>query len=450
MKEGPLELVNRVRGVALCVLGLALPAEAVNPRVEFALGLLAESRGEKSSAADHFEKARNADPLAWPLVDRAVRALLAEGNRTAAVKLYRDLAEARLKELSIQILYSDFLAEQGRGDALAEKMVSETLRAALKIHPGEPQLIRRLFLTADTAERGRLLGLLKEDDLTSVLLYASLAPSAYPSEDLSAREKLDQHLRRAQALHPKSSQLARVASDHFRNTKRTTQAIEILKCHVAAAPASLELRTRLGVLYFSTQQPDEGEAVLKEVLAIDAHQALAHQALEKFYRLREQADLARFHASELLKIRGGSTSDFLKLASEWLELGDAQQARILLEKAVFDEPENPKLARMLAVATRRDPETATRAARLFREAELAGAAESAEPSFLVESAEVLIAEGQGKAAEDRLRAAIKAFPPESKKESAAALRRLALLWENENRNLAAARSLRQRAEALDR
>ena len=64
--------------------------------------------------------------------------------------------------------------------------------------------------------------------------------------------------------------------------------------------------------------------------------------------------------------------------------------------------------------------------------------------------EALIAQGQSKAAEDRLRAAIKSYPPESKKETAAALRRLALLWETENRNLDAARALRQRADALDR
>jgi hypothetical protein len=49
-----------------------------------------------------------------------------------------------------------------------------------------------------------------------------------------------------------------------------------------------------------------------------------------------------------------------------------------------------------------------------------------------------------------LRSAIKSFPPEAKKETAAALRRLALLWETESRNADAARALRQRADALDR
>jgi hypothetical protein len=62
----------------------------------------------------------------------------------------------------------------------------------------------------------------------------------------------------------------------------------------------------------------------------------------------------------------------------------------------------------------------------------------------------LIEQGQTKAAEERLRTAIKTFPAEAKKETANALRRLALLWETENRNLDAARALRQRADGLDR
>jgi Flp pilus assembly protein TadD len=99
-----------------------------------------------------------------------------------------------------------------------------------------------------------------------------------------------------------------------------------------------------------------------------------------------------------------------------------------LEKSVFEFPENRDLAHRLAIATRRDPETRTGATRLFHEAETAQPeSHKSDPSFLVESAEALIEEGQTKAAEERLREAIKAFPPDAKRETAAALRRLALL-----------------------
>ena len=53
------------------------------------------------------------------------------------------------------------------------------------------------------------------------------------------------------------------------------------------------------------------------------------------------------------------------------------------------------------------------------------------------------------AAEERLRLAIRTYPPEQKKESATALRRLAGIWQLENRNGEAAKALLQRADSLD-
>lgn len=424
-------------------------------RSDFAFGVLAEFRGSGNEAELRFENARAADPTAYPLVERVVRIRLAAGDRPGAVKLYRELALARVGELKIQIAYADFLDEQGVGDALAQKLSSQALEAALIEHPGHPAIIRRLFQRAQASgDRSRqtfLLEQLSADDPDSVLLQASLFKSVFDSGDVAALSRLDQRLLHAFEAHLTDHELARVASDHFRDTKRQDQARDILKRHVDVAPASLDLRTRLGILYFEALMNAEGETTLKDVLTIHPRHALAHQALAKYYRSCEKEALARLHASELLKIRSGSPSDFIKLADEWLAAADPRQARLLLEKAVFNHPENPDLARRLAIATRRDPTTRELAARLFAEAEaIHSTTEPPEPAFLVEVAEALIAQGQSKAAEDRLRAAIKAFPPAAKKETAAALCRLALLWETEDRNLEAARALRQRADALDR
>lgn len=444
-----LPLVRVIRNPGIFLLFAAPLVAAGNPRLDFALGVLAESRGDPAEAVLRFENARLADPAALPLVRRAVSARLAEGDRPAAVKLYRDLAAARPDDLEIQLACADFLEQQGRGDALALKLADEILEAALTKNPGHPEIIRRLFQHARSAgEKPGLLDQLSPDDPASVLLYASLSRGLF---DAAAREKLDQRFLHAVECHPGNSGLARAASDYFRDTDRPGQAIDILKRHVEAAPSSLDLRTRLGILYFAAKRDAEGEAALRQVLAIHPRQALAHQSLAKFYRLRDQPGPARFHAGELLKIRGGSPADFIKLADEWLAADEPRQARILLEKAVFDHPENFQLANQLAIASRRDPATRDLAARLFREAEALRPADvKPDPAFLIESAEALIAQGQSKAAEERLRSAIKSFPPEAKKETAAALRRLALLWETESRNADAARALRQRADALDR
>ena len=445
--------VNRYIGIGFFYIAM-LPAEA-SPRTEFALGLLAESRGAGDDAALRFENARLADPTAFPLVERVAGIRLAAGDRSGAVKLYRDLALARLDDVEIQIAYADFLVEQGRGDGLALKLSSQTLEATLAKKPGDPQVIRRLFQYAqargDRAGQVVLLNQLSADDPASVLLYASLFKSVFDPGDAAALEQLDGRLLHAFKAHSSVPEVARVVSDHFRDTERRDRAIEILKRHAEAMPASLDLRTRLGILYFEAGMNLEGEETLKDVLLIHPRHALAHQALAKFYRSCEKSEPARFHAGELLKIRGGSPSDFVKLADEWLTADEPRQARLLLEKAVFNYPENPELARKLAIATRRDPATSGLAARLFAEAEATyTTTDPPEPAFLVEVAEALIAQGQNKAAEARLRTAIKAFPPAAKKELSSALRRLALLWESENRNLDAARALRQRADALDR
>jgi predicted Zn-dependent protease len=389
------------------------------------------------------------------LVQRAVARCLAGGDRAGAVKLFRDLASARPDDLPVQLLYADFLEQQGRGDSMALKLATDALEHSLKNHPGHPEIISRLHRFYQTSDRKSLAtDLLEQLDATdpaSALLYASLTRSAGEADDAAQQAKLDEHYQTSLAANPQIAELARDASEHFRKTKRLDRAIDALEQHVAAAPSSLALRTRLGVLLFSAKQDEKGEAVLKEVLAIHPGQALAHQALAKFYRLRERPEPARFHAGELLKIQGGSAADFLKLADEWLAANDPREARILLEKAVFRHPDDWELGQQLAIATRRDPDASESATRLFRQAESTRpAGTKSDPAFLVEFAEALLAEGSNQAAEQRLRDAIRSYPPEAKKETAAALRKLAALWESENRNADAGRALRQRADALDR
>ena len=131
--------------------------------------------------------------------------------------------------------------------------------------------------------------------------------------------------------------------------------------------------------------------------------------------------------------------------------GEIRTARLLLEKAVFDHGDDARLMMKLALASARDPETSGKAARLFREAEamLADPADM-EPAFLLASAKELAAQGQTKAAEERLRNAIRSFPQDAKKETAAAMRALAAIWIGEGRNADAANALISRAESLER
>lgn len=427
---------------------------AADPRVEFAMGVREEGREEPEKAVAYFEKARALDPKALPLVDKLVEYRLAEDDRAGAVKLLRDLAESSPDRVDVQLGYASILEQSGRGDALAERLAVEILEKVLAKKPDELSVISRLLtIFRDRGDTGKAMALMEKlpaGDPVAVQIYASTSQALFKGNDVVARDRVDLRYRTALQENPKNPSLARAASEYFRTTGRPDEAVQVLVEHVKAAPWSLDLRTRLGVLLFSAKRDAEGEATLKEVVEIRPKSEIALQSLAKFHRLKGDEPQARHYGAELLKVRGGSPKEFVMLADEFLAADEPRAARLLLEKGVFDHPERPELAMKLAVATRLDPETKSKAGRLFKEAEAAMGDLKPDAAFLIESAECLIEEGQGKAAEERLRTAIKSFPPEKKKETAAALRRLAGLWERENRNADAAKALKQRADALDR
>lgn len=443
-----------MRPLPLLWLLLAPPAGAAeDPLMEFARGVLAESRGDAVAAAAFHENALRLDPTAVPLVRLAVERRLAAGDRSSAIRLFRDLAAARPDAVDVQLSYADLLTREGAGDALALKLATTTLESVLVKHPGDPEVIRRLFsIHHNSGNRDRAMelpALLDEREPEAVMLFAKLTGTLHDADDAAARTGIGRRYLAALEAHPEHAPLARAAADHFLKGGDRDQAITILQRHAGAAPWSLELRARLGILLFSAKRNDEGQRVFHDLLAIHPRHAAAHQALAKFHRLQGDSTRAAVHAGELLKIRGGDAGDFLKLADEHLAAERPREARLLLEKAVFDHPDHLLLRMRLATATLQDPETRGRAARLFREAEaVAPDGKITDPEFLATSAEVLIESGQSKAAEERLRAAIRAWPPAEKKKTAATLRRLASLWEAENRNAEAARALRQRADSL--
>ncbi|WP_035611426.1 tetratricopeptide repeat protein [Haloferula sp. BvORR071] len=437
---------------------LAVPALAkADPKLDFALGILAGQRGDRLAANAAIEKAQAADPTAFPLMTRVAQMRQAAGDVAAASTFYRDFAKAAPERLDAQIAYADFLRDVSPNDDFAGKIAAETLEKAALRFPRSLAIEKRLFRIYESMEQREKSRAIFEELAqpglgdAATLAAVDMARTLFPKDNAAGRARMDELLKQAVQASPDNPVLARTASEHFRNTGRLPEAMEMLAKHVAADPSSLELHTRLGILQLAAERQADGEKTLKEVLAIDPRQALAHQSLAKLYRNQGRIPEALPHAAETLKIRGGSPSEFLTLADEFLAADQPREARLLLEKAVFFNQSDPDLAVKLAVATRRDPETHSSASRLFREAEtLAGTGGAAkDPVFLSEFAESLLEGGQVPAAEERLRAAIRSYKADQKKEQAAAMRRLAGIWEQGKKNADAARSLRQRADALD-
>jgi tetratricopeptide (TPR) repeat protein len=441
---------------ALYWLAVSMPIKA-SPRLDFALGVLAEQRGDATKAAAAIGKAREADPLAMPLMLRVAGQRQAEGDLAGASTLYREYAAARPERLDAQLAYADFLRESSPTDDFATKLALAILEQSLERFPGELGVQQRLFRIHEALEqRDRSRAIFESvasagPGRSQTLAAVEMARTLFPKDDPVARARMDELFRDACRGDPADPVLARAASEHFRNSSRLPDAIEILAAHTAADPSSLELRIRLGILRLAAGRMEEGEQTLRDVVAIDPRQALAHQALAKLYRKQERVAEARPHAAEALKIRGGDPAEFIALADEFLAADFPREARLLLEKAVFFNPADASLVVKLAVASRRDPGSRATASRLFREAETLSGKDgpAGDPVFLREFAESLLEGGQIPAAEARLRLAIRAYPAEEKKETAAALRRLAGIWQRENRNAEAAKALLQRADSLD-
>ncbi|GAA5484463.1 tetratricopeptide repeat protein [Haloferula sargassicola] len=436
----------------LLLILLSAPLMA-GPREDFARGVLEAARGK--DPIDWYQKALAADPEAWPLVRKVAGLETARGGIEAASTLYREFAARHPERLEAQLAYADFLGEVSPRDDFAAKLAGESLEKALVRFPGSIGVRRRLFRSYEQrGMRERSLAMFDEVEKSESPGMArfglELARNLFEADDQQAQSRVDAMLDRAMASFPGNAGLAKAASEYFRTSGRLDRAVAVLEQHVAAAPSSLELRTRLGILLFAADRGEEGVRVLREVLEIDPRRWLAHQALAKYFRKVDRPEEARAHAAERLKLRGGDASEFAELAQEWLDADEPRNARLLLEKGVFDAPEDAELAALLAVATRRDPETASRAAGRFREAEALSGNDgpAAQPDFQLAFAGYLIESGKPELAEAKLRSAIKGYPPEAREETAAALRQLADLWDAQGKNEAAAKSLRRRAEAL--
>lgn len=443
--------------VILVLLGCSTVVMAADPalaRREFARSVLAKSRGESAQAASFEEAARMADPTSMLLVTRSAKRALHDGDMKKASTLYRELAQACPDSIRAQLLYADFLRAQGKDDDFALSLALTTLEKIQTQHPADPTILERMLRIFEQQGKREKSEALYQEYMKNPAADPAVAEMftriLHDSDDMKSRADLDRLYREQSAQQPTNPEVARAASDHFRKVGAMEEAIAILTAHTTAVPSSLDLRVRLGIFQLAADQAKAGEKTLLAVLEIAPTQFLAHQALAKLYTKLQKPDLARKHRSELLKIRGGEVGEFRELGQELLDVGEVQQARILLEKAIFYYPETISLAYLVAIATHLDPTQKGKAAELFRAAEKLEKTPQQNPYFLRMTAEAYWADQKPALAEEKIRQAIKLYPAASKKESAEALRMLASWWQQQDKNVEAAKALLQRAEMLER
>ena len=467
-----------LRGVAGVFLVSAVPSLAdVENLSRYAKGLLAQREGNKiwdpenkepalefyGTALEQFDAIRAADPDSFTVAERTASLQLNRfKNLPAASKILRDFAKGHPAELAPQLYYSDFLRQNAPRDAMARKTAREILGAANERFPHTPNVFTRLIQLAEEAEdREGSLVLFRaemaseENDSAAWVALIPLARNLIAGDDPEYRPTLDTLHERALRDGVSDPTIARRVSDYYREEGRLDEAIAALQKHITAVPNSLELRTRLGLLLVSAKRLDEGRQVLEDTVAIDPDFVYAHRALAGLFQKSGDLEKSRHHQSEVLRVAGGTAGDFLALANKYLEAENPHQARLLLERAQFDHPENAAVAARLAIATLRDGDTKT-ASRVFRQAEaLAEESQDPEvkefmgPDFQIEFARALRDAGDLASAETRLRSAARMAPEDKPAEGALALRELARLWLDQGKNQGPAISLLKRAQSLD-
>ncbi|NNC89972.1 MAG: hypothetical protein HKN82_16060 [Akkermansiaceae bacterium] len=455
----PPVLLAALAAVAAAPASLATPAENL---ATYAKGVFAELEGDLAGARGHFETALAAAPDSYQVARKTADSQLDDDDLAAASRTLRTFARTHPAHLPSHLNYADFLDLHARNDAVAMQVATELLEGANQRFAHTPSVYSRLInLHENAGRRERSLEIFRSQfeapgaGPDHWMALAPIAKTLLPGDSEELATRLDTIAAKTVETGIAIPMAARAVADHYRKSDRLEKAIEVLEAHVAAAPGSLEMRTRLGLLQLYAKREGEGERTLLDTIAIDADQVLAHRSLAQFYARKDDLAKSLHHRAEILRIAGGDPHEFLDLANTYLENGEPHPARLLLEKARFEHPDDPAIAARLAVATLRDGDT-TGAARLFRQAE-ALAKDSKDPEaaryldadFQLEFAGSLREAGDLAAAEERLRLAARSVPDDEHAKAARTLRELARLWLDQDKNRGPATALLRRAESLD-
>lgn len=448
----------------LLALAPVLSVTASEPSLlQSAKAVYAALEGNPTTTRLSYERALALDPDSFFLSRRTSQWQLADEDLTAAAATRRSFATHHPLHLPAQLDYASFLLRQAPDDEVARDAAQETLELANENFPSEPNVFSKLInLYENRAQRPKSLALFreklaaKEGPASYWLALAPIAKTLLPIDSTEYQDALERIFSQIPESSLANPSLARRVSEHYRRKNDLPTAIARLEAHLALAPSSHSLRTRLGLLQLSHGEQAAGKATLQQVILIDPDQALAHRSLAKLFQREDEPEAALHHRAEDLRITGGSPEETIAVAKAYLDLAQPHPARLLLEKARFHHPDDLSILAQLAIATLRDGLT-VQSARLFRQAEqMAETSKDPQASrfldvdFQVEFANSLVAAGDPDSAETRFRQAAQAINlDEDPVKYASVVTALAKLWIDQGKNLAPAQALLQRALALD-
>ncbi len=413
-----------------------------------------EKAGNQKLAKTSYQNLTRTDPRSFHLHSKYLSHLTGE-ERLQERQIF---AAAQPESVTAWLGIADEISQHFYRSPKHQKLAIESLRKALLLHPHHEEAIRRLFHVLEESSMLETSRELLENELLSEasnssrdLMLASLVRSHFDSKEPRYRSEQTRLYKRAFSKASARPDIARTCSDYYRKLGDLKQAILTLEAHRQANPSSLELRTRLALLYLRSGQEQKALSELHLLIEIHPELISAHQALAHHYKQTGQQKESLSHQAILLPLQKKRAPAYIQLSKDFRAIGQAHQAKLLLKKALFESPDSTPLMIELVVAAQEDNDSEL-AKGLLKKLEQKGVDPSTlkNSSFQESRAVALIKSGDFEQAEAALRTAIRTYRHDQPKKAAHAMLQLADLWDQQKIHPGAAKSLRKRAHQLEK
>lgn len=308
----------------------AVPQDNRTPKMEFTLGAAYDQIKDTKDAIAAYQRAVDLEPGDLQTIDALAQALLNDDQLDAALKQYKDLAEADPENSEALVHIAEIQRRQGKyEDALA------TIRKARKLDPSSLEAGYNEGLLLD------VLGRLDEAAQTfqSMVDLTSHANGAYTSEEKNNRsiflerlgavyleqDKTDQAI----AAYQKMIELGGDAAvrgyqgevDAYRNDHQFEKAIEVSRQAVAADPKNRDLTLLLAGELADDGKPDQGISMAKQLLNNSPEDRAVYLAIAQMdIRLKRWKDAEdALDKAEPLSTKKDDRTYLLFLRGEWAE-----------------------------------------------------------------------------------------------------------------------------------
>ncbi len=189
------------------------------------------------------------------------------------------------------------------------------------------------------------------------LAMTSVARDAFPLDDPDTRavylSVVSGCMKKSVALAPEDPAVLEAAADLYARLQMPEKAADCYKRLTAQQPGNLTARRKLGQCLRLTGDIAGARQLFGDLLRIDESDSVAHRALASILETAGVPREALRHRMELLRIDGGTATDYLKMAGQLADAGMDDERRLTLERGCFAHHGSPRLAIAFAGALHR-------------------------------------------------------------------------------------------------